>query len=280
MQSREIPLPDGLRLHVERAGDGPPLVLLHGFTGSTETWTPLAVTLDRFSTIAVDLPGHGRSSAPADPTRYALPRFADDLAAVLDALNVDRAAVLGYSLGARAAMHFALGHPKRLAALVLESASPGIGDDDERAARLASDAALADTIERDGVPAFVDQWERLPLWASQKTLSSETRSQLREQRLANDPRGLANSLRGAGAGAEPSMLHRVGEIGIPTLLVAGALDMKYTALARLLEARLPDARLALVPDVGHAVHLERPAVLADLVASFLDEVRSARGAWG
>ena len=277
--SREISLGDGLHLHVARGGDGPPILLLHGFTGSTRSWESLTAALDRYSTIAVDLPGHGRSSAPPEPARYALRRFADDLAATLDALQVDRAAVLGYSLGGRAALLFALAHPARVAALVLESVSPGVGDADERAARLASDAVLADTIERDGIPAFVDEWERLPLWASQTSLSQTTRSRLREQRLANDARGLANSLRGAGAGVDASMLERIADIGVPTLLIAGVLDTKYAALARTLEARIPDARLALVPDAGHAVHLERSAVFADLVTRFLDEVRSARGAW-
>src|SRR5687768_14977927 len=211
-----ISLGDGLHLHVTHAGSGPPVVLLHGFTGSSASWATFAKALDRFSTIAIDLPGHGRSSAPSDPARYALPRFADDLAAVLDALHVDRAAVLGYSLGARAALHFALAHPVRVSALILESASPGIDDPAERAERAALDAALADAIERDGIRAFVDRWEQLPLWASQARLSTEARGRLRAQRLANEPHGLANSLRGAGAAAEPSVLDRLAALEMPT----------------------------------------------------------------
>jgi 2-succinyl-6-hydroxy-2,4-cyclohexadiene-1-carboxylate synthase len=233
--------------------------------------------LDRFSTIAIDLPGHGRSSAPSDPARYALPRFADDLAAVLDALHVDRAAVLGYSLGARAALHFALAHPARVSALILESASPGIDDPAERAARVASDAALADAIERDGVRAFVDRWEQLPLWASQAGLSTDARGRLRAQRLASDPHGLANSLRGAGAGAEPSVVDRLAALEMPTMFIAGALDPKYVALGRRLASAIPGARLEIVADAGHNVHLERPAAFAELVIGFLDEVARPTG---
>ena len=273
---RSIALGDGLQLHVTRAGSGPPVVLLHGFTGSSASWVTLGESLDRFSTIAIDLPGHGRSSAPSDPARYALPRFAGDLAAVLDALHVDRASVLGYSLGARAALHFALAHPARVSALILESASPGIDDPVERTARVALDAALADAIERDGIAAFVDRWERLPLWESQARLADEPRGRLRAQRLANDPHGLANSLRGAGAGAEPSVLDRLGTLEMSTMLIVGALDPKYVALGRRLASAIPGARLEIVPDAGHNVHLERPAAFAELVIGFLDSVKRLR----
>jgi 2-succinyl-6-hydroxy-2,4-cyclohexadiene-1-carboxylate synthase len=263
---------DGLRLHVERAGDGPALLLLHGFTGSAESWAPLRATLGgRWTTIAVDLPGHGRSSAPDDPARYALPRVADDLAAVLDALAIERAAVLGYSMGGRTALHFALRHPARVAALVLESASPGAGDAAERAARLASDAALADAVEREGVEAFVDRWERLPLWTSQAALPADVRGRLRAGRLANRAGGLANSLRGAGAAADPLPLGRLAAQAAPALLVVGALDTRYVALGRVMADAMPRARLAVVDGAGHAVHLEQPAALAALVGEFLGE---------
>ena len=126
-------------------------------------------------------------------------------------------------MGGRVALHVALrlaaAAPERLAALVLESASPGIADDGERAARRAADDALADEIERDGVAAFVERWERLPLCDSQRALPASARERLRAQRLASDPRGLANSLRGLGAGATQPLHHRLRELGLPTLLL-------------------------------------------------------------
>lgn len=264
---------DGLRLHVTRAGEGPPLVMLHGFTGAGESWSELAASLaGRFTTFALDLPGHGRSSAPSDPARYALPRFAGDLAAVLDALGLERVALLGYSMGGRAALHFALRHPDRLRALVLESASPGIEEPHLRADRVAGDEALAAAIERDGIEAFVAEWERLPLWESQASLPAPARDRIRAQRLAGSPAGLANSLRGAGAGVEPALHDRLGAITVPVLLVAGALDAKYVALGQLMAARLPWPRLEVVEAAGHAVHLERPVAFARLVADFLTGV--------
>jgi pimeloyl-ACP methyl ester carboxylesterase len=119
----------------------------------------------------------------------------------------------------------------------------------------------------------------LPLWGSQAALPEQVRAKLRAQRLRNSARGLANSLRGAGAGADPSMLGRLGALDIPTLLIAGEVDAKYLALGRRLEASMPRARLAAVPDAGHNVHLERPARFAELVTAFLGGIPSANGAW-
>ena len=277
---RDIDVGDGLRLHVRCSGTGPPVVLLHGFTGSGGTWDPLRDALgERHTTIAIDLPGHGRSGAPDDPARHALDRFADDLATVLDELGTSRVALLGYSLGGRAALRFAIRHPDRLAALIVESASPGIAGATERASRLAADRALADTIERDGVAAFVAWWERLPLWESQASLPEDVRARLHSQRLDNRPRGLANSLRGAGAGVEPPVLDRLAMLDVPALIIAGALDEKYVAAGEEMAAAIPGAHVAIVPDAGHAAHLERPEAFAALVSGFLDRVAVMRGSW-
>jgi len=271
-ETRDIDV-EGLTLHVERSGRGMPLLLLHGFTGSTITWSVLRASLcEQCELVVVDLPGHGRSSAPTDPARYALPRTADDLARVLDALGIARAAVLGYSMGGRTALQLALAHPDRVSALVLESASPGIIDPAERAARVASDEALAASIERDGIEAFVDRWEKLPLWASQRALTPVARARLRAERLAQRSGGLAGSLRGAGVGVEPPVLDRLGALAMPALFVAGALDAKYVALAMAMAERIPGARVEIVAEAGHAVHLERPETFAALVGGFLATV--------
>lgn len=274
MERFHVDVGDGVCLHATREGQGPPLLLLHGFTGSGEGWGQLRDALaERVTAITLDLPGHGRSTSPADPARYALSRFVDDLCRVLDALGLERTSLLGYSLGGRAALRFALERPGRVAALVIESASPGIAEPFERAARVAADAALADRIEQDGITAFVDDWERLPLWASQASLPPDARLRLRAQRLRNERRGLANSLRGAGAGLDLPVLGRLGTLDVPTLLVAGALDRKYAELAREMEGAIPGAQLAIVPGAGHAVHVERPDAFAALVLRFLGAAR-------
>ena len=169
------------------------------------------------------------------------------------------------------ALRLALQASERLWTLVLESASPGIDDASEREARIRSDADLAGAIERDGLEAFVDRWQALPLFASQARLPSAVRDELRRQRLRNDAKGLAGCLRGLGAGQQDPVSARVGEILMPVLLLAGALDDKYCALARRMASALPRARTEIVADAGHAVHLEQPAAFADAVRGFLDD---------
>ena len=268
---------NGVNLNAEVRGrpngrsGGPVLLLLHGFTGSGATWSPHLEAWPGFTTVAVDLLGHGASDCPADPRRYRMESCLEDLVALLDRLEVRRAAVLGYSMGGRVALRLALHAPERVRALVLESASPGIEDATEREARVRSDGKLAGAIERDGVAAFVDRWQALPLFASQARLPVAVRDELRRQRLRNDPRGLSGSLRGLGAGRQKPVLAQMGGILVPVLAMAGALDDKYCALARRMASALPCARTLIVPDAGHAVHLERPHIFAEAVRGFLDE---------
>jgi 2-succinyl-6-hydroxy-2,4-cyclohexadiene-1-carboxylate synthase len=224
------------------------VLALHGFTGSAATWEPLRA---RFEVVAPDLLGHGDAACPADPAEYAVER---EVARVLAATPDGPIDVLGYSLGGRVALQLALMHPSRVDRLVLLSASPGIADPAERAARVAADERLATVLECDGIEAFVDRWERLPLWASQ---SAELRARLRVDRL-RDPVGLANSLRGIGQGTAPPVLDRLRELAMPVTLIVGALDTRYVALAEQMAARIAGSRLVVVPGAGHALHLERP----------------------
>ena len=225
--------------------------------------------------IAVDLPGHGRSSAPTDPLRYTLVRTAKDLTRVLDELELEQVAVYGYSMGGRAAIRFALDHPDRVVSLILESTSPGIERASDRAQRVAADMTLADLIEREGIEAFVARWEQLPLWENQKVLPEASRRALREQRLANDPHGLANSLRGAGTGVDADVFDRIPEIDIPTLILAGELDEKYVELGRRMEKELVHGELKIVEHAGHSIHLEQPDAVIDQVRTFLVKTRNA-----
>lgn len=263
----------GMELHVKISGEGAPLLLLHGFTGSTATWHAhvLPLSLER-RPILLDLPGHGGSAAPADPARYALSSLAVDLTGVLDLLRLPHVDLLGYSLGARVALHLAILFPERVRSLILESGSPGLENEAERAARRAADERLAERIERDGIRPFVEYWEGLPLFATMDQISEAERRRVREERLSQDPGGLANSLRGAGTGAQDSLWDRLGGIHAPTLVLAGALDEKYVAVGRTMAEALPRAQLQIVPGAGHTVHLERPALFTRSVRTFLGDV--------
>jgi 2-succinyl-6-hydroxy-2,4-cyclohexadiene-1-carboxylate synthase len=252
---------NGLHYTVRRAGDGPPLLLLHGFTGTGDTWHLLWDDLaPDYTVIAPDLIGHGTTDAPADASRYAMPQAAADLIALLDALSLERVHLLGYSMGGRLALYMAVYHAERLHTLMLESASPGLRNAPDRVERRARDDALADRIERDGIPAFVDFWQGLPLWNSQQTtLSAEARAALRAERLRQRPSGLANSLRGMGTGVQPSLWRALPGLECPVSLIVGEADEKFRAINTAMQGDLPQARLHVIPDAGHTPHLENPA---------------------
>ncbi len=262
---------DGVRLHIVQTGHGDPLVLLHGFTGSADNWRDHATIFGTSrQVIAIDLLGHGTSESPLTVDQYLIERQAAQVAALIGQLGAREIDLLGYSMGGRLALYFVLEYPHLVRALILESSSPGIRDDGERETRRISDEQLAGDIERDGIELFVAYWENLPLFASQKRLPDATRQRLRDQRLANNPTGLANSLRGMGAGVQPSLWGRLGELSPPALLITGALDPKYVEINERMAATIPTARLGVIPNAGHTTHLEQPNLFRQSVNQFLN----------
>jgi len=251
---------DGVRYCIRSWGDGETLLMLHGFTGSGRVWEGFHFPGCRI--LAVDLLGHGESDAPLDPGRYRIEKAATDLAEMIEGASI----VAGYSMGGRLALYFSLDFPEKVRSLILESASAGLENEEERRARAASDLALADSIERDGIAAFIERWERLPLFATQ---TPEQRASQRPVRLAQRPQGLANSLRGMGAGAQPSLWGRLNEIAIPTLIVTGELDAKYRALGERMATPMPNAQHIVIQAAGHTPHLEQPEAFGAAVQSFL-----------
>ncbi len=267
-----------LRIHelVEahaRPRRGAPLVLLHGFTGDSTTWSTLLPHLgaDR-RVVGVDLPGHGDS-----PTRLSLESYAMQVCAAAVDAALSRAAggpvhLLGYSMGGRVALTVASRHQSPLASLVLVGATPGLVDPAERRQRVADDEKRARFIEEEGLERFVDRWMAHPLFATQARLGAKHLDLARRQRLRNDPAALASCLRGMGTGAMEPLWDRLAGIGVPTLILVGELDIKFVQIARRMSALLPSAELVVVPDAGHAAHLEAPAIVGPAVQSFLARV--------
>lgn len=260
----------GVSYHYEQKGAGEPLLFLHGFTGSMNTWHFLEARFARdYQLIFVDIIGHGHSGSPEDPQRYAINEVAKDLSVLLDLLNLDKVHLIGYSMGGRLALTFTCLFPERVASLILESSSPGLKTEEERMARRVRDQKLADSICEEGIPAFVNRWEKLALFDSQKCLPESKRLALRKQRLSNQSIGLSRSLIGMGTGAQPSWWERLPALHIPILLITGALDAKFCRIASELRNRLPDADWQVVSDAGHAVHLERPSDYQKLIHTFV-----------
>jgi 2-succinyl-6-hydroxy-2,4-cyclohexadiene-1-carboxylate synthase len=244
-------------LFAEEVGKGRPVVAVHGFTQTHQSWLPMAQQLGRdHHFILVDAPGHGGS----DQVRADLWRGADLLGQV-----GGRAGYLGYSMGARLCLHLAVQRPELVASLVLVGGHPGIVDPIERSLRHASDEALARRVETEGVAAFVDWWLQQPLFSTLDVSAAG-----RQQRLANSAPGLASSLRLAGTGSQEPLWDRLPELAMPVLLVAGERDAKFTSLGRdAARAIGSNAQLVLIPGAGHACHLERPDAFGAVLAEFL-----------
>lgn len=260
---------DGVRYNVEKQGDGFPLILLHGFTGDTTTWAPFYEALGSHSKCyAVDIIGHGKSDSPVEIDRYRMMSVVDDLFLLMEKLGIAKADVLGYSMGGRLALSLAQKYPTKVRKLVLESSSPGLKEE-ERKERIQNDEKLAASIEARGMKDFIDYWEDIPLFKSQKTLPKAVRSRIREQRLKNSQRGLANSLRGMGTGMQPSWWEDLEKLELETLLLTGSLDEKFCRIAQRMSERLPNSRWEKVEDSGHAIHVEDPEKFVTIVKGFL-----------
>jgi 2-succinyl-6-hydroxy-2,4-cyclohexadiene-1-carboxylate synthase len=242
----------------------PPLLLLHGFTQSARSFRHLASALGASGAVrAIDLPGHGAAGAV---------RVADleESAAFVGAVG-GRGTYLGYSLGGRIALTLALADPERVERLVLVGATPGIADPAERRARLLADAALADRLDPPGgggldLETFLDEWLAQPLFAHLSPAAQD-----RDARRVNTVSGLAHSLRQNGAGTQIPSHDRLGELTMPVLLVAGAHDGKFSAIAREMGERIGEnATVATIPDAGHAAPFEAPGAFLATLAAWLE----------
>ena len=266
-------------LALVRVGHGPPVVLLHGFTGRGTSMAGVAAALaDGHETLMPDLPGHGASLRGGKAGAYGFDRCVDDLVATIGHAGHRRAHWLGYSMGARLALGCAVRHPQCASSLVLLGARAGIADAAERASRRTADERLAARLEHDGVAPFVEEWLAQPLFATLLGRDATALARERAARLANDARELAAALRGLGPAAQPPLHAQLAQVGVPVLLVAGALDARFAAEAHDLARRLPHAEVQLVPEAGHAAHVEQPAAFASLARAFLRRVDAAAAA--
>lgn len=249
-------------LHAVRQGEGPSVVLVHGFTQTSTSWQPIATDLAQdHRVVSVDGPGHGRSCA----VQVGLWEGARLLGRV-----GGTAAYVGYSMGGRLCLHLALSNPSLVRALVLLGATAGYEDAAERAARRDADEALARGLETDGVDAFLEQWLAQPLFADLSPDAADV-----EARRANTATGLAASLRLTGTGTQdPPLWPRLAELEMPVLVVAGEADLKFRAIGERLTASIgSNAQMATVTGAGHAAHLEAPEAFLGVIRPFLDAHR-------
>lgn len=246
-------------LHADRDGTGPALVLVHGFTQTRNCWGAIAADLERDHTVVrVDAPGHGMSGEVLAGLRGGGRMIAD---------QGGDAVYLGYSMGGRYLIHLAIANPELVRGLVLIGATAGIEDPAEREARAEADRATAKRIREMGMLEFVKWWVGSPMFAR-----IPPENQFLMERMENTVEGLENSVLQAGTGNQDPSWEKLDRLAMPVLVVAGALDDKYAAIgARMADTIGANATLALVPDAGHAAHLERPDAFLGLFRTWMAE---------
>jgi 2-succinyl-6-hydroxy-2,4-cyclohexadiene-1-carboxylate synthase len=225
------------------------VVFLHGFTQTRVSWRPIASRLvtnvPNLRALLIDLPGHGDSS-----------RVSADIDTTAALINecAGNATYVGYSLGARITLSALATFPTSVQQAIVISGTGGIDNEVDRAVRRAADATLAERIHTIGIAAFIDEWLAQPMF---RELSSDVN--LHAERLSNTAAGLADSLLRCGQGSQAPLWQQLRSCPNPVLTIAGARDEKYVVLARRLASTLPNARLHIVPNAGHSVHLEKPS---------------------
>jgi 2-succinyl-6-hydroxy-2,4-cyclohexadiene-1-carboxylate synthase len=238
--------------------------LLHGFTGSPKSFSrvvrPLGVEQRPLSPA---LCGHGR-----DWRSRAADSFEDEVSRLLALLaDVERPRlVCGYSMGARVALGMLSRAPRMFDGAVLVGLHPGLDSASARDERRALDAGRTHLLREEGLAAFIETWEALPLFASQRSLHSNLLAEQREYRLAHDPEGLARSLEVLGLAEMPSYRASMGSLDVPVTLIAGSLDIKFSKIAEQLADQNVRLQSKLVDGVGHNVLLEAPSAVATVMA--------------
>jgi 2-succinyl-6-hydroxy-2,4-cyclohexadiene-1-carboxylate synthase len=267
-ESRQSRVPASAALHwFGRHAHPRPLVLLHGFTGAPLSWQPVVDALPAsLAAVAMALPGHH----PQSPLVPGFEANLDVMAGALASAGLRGCHLVGYSLGARAALGLALRHPGLAATLTLIGGHPGLEDPGERRQRVESDRAWIELLRQRGLAAFLAAWEAQPLFVTQAQASPDARARQQRIRACHEPEALAQSLEQMGLGAMPGYGPRLAELDIPVTWIVGALDPKFLGLAgaAIQRARADrPARLVVVPGSGHNVPLERPHELAALLSA-------------
>ncbi len=243
---------DGVGIHYEVHGEGPPLLLTHGYSSTSAMWHGQIDALAKDHTLILwDMRGHGQSDYPDDPAAYSEDLTIGDMAAILDAVGARRAIIGGLSLGGYMSLAFCRAHPQRTRALLIIDTGPGFKKDDARAAWNARAMATADRLDREGL----------------EMLKSSTRE--RATASHRDASGLARAARGMLTQRDARVIELLPDIKVPALIVVGADDTPFLAASDYMAAKIPGAQKVVIPAAGHAVNIDQPKAFVDAVLPFL-----------
>jgi 2-succinyl-6-hydroxy-2,4-cyclohexadiene-1-carboxylate synthase len=259
---------DHITYHILKEKEGQPLICLHGFSEEQSTWE--GVKLEGVCQIRIDLIGHGKSDKPKRlkyyKTKYMLMHLKK---IIVEELGIKKFSIMGYSMGGRLALAFALEYPQYVNALILESASYGEKGFLNRRKRQKQDKQLANLIRKEGIEWFEQYWSSLPIFNTQMNLNSKIKSKIKSRRLANIPYALANTLEGSGQGSFPNLKGKIKELKKPVLYICGQWDKKYKEIGKEFQYLNSNIQYVIISEAGHNVHIEQAEKFQKEVNLFL-----------
>ncbi len=245
-----------------------PLILfLHGFMGNRHEFDVAQSMLGNdFSYLTVDLPGHGMQVFDSNEY-YEMENTAQALINLLKHLNIKRCFLIGYSLGGRLALYLNLHFPKYFSKVILESASPGLLTEMEKLERIKHDEQIARKLERSDFKTFLNNWYKQPIFG---TIHQHPEFEhLIANRLQNNPRELAKSLRFMGTGYQPSLWEKIKQNKNPLLLLVGENDNKFVAINKKILNSSPLTQLTIINNCSHNIHFEQTTAFVTHIQNFL-----------
>lgn len=242
---------DGVAIHYEVRGEGPVLLLTHGYSATGGMWDGQVEALTRsFKLVTWDMRGHGQSDYPDDLSQYSEALTVGDMAALLDAVGARSAVIGGLSLGGYMSLAFHRAHPERTRALLIIDTGPGYKNDEARAGWNATAIKRAEKLEAEGLPSGG---------------SAEVR-----QARHRDATGLARAARGMLTQHDARVIESLPDIKVPSLVVVGADDTPFLAASSYMAAKIPGAKLVTIPNAGHAANIDQPAAFNAALVEFLE----------
>ncbi len=248
------------------------IIFLHGFMGNIyEFGEAISLLTDDFYCLNIDLPGHGKNQG-LDNDCYSIAKTAEELINLLDELKVKQCFLVGYSMGGRLALYLTLNFPQYFDKVILESASPGLSTEEERLERVKRDEQIARklgrSIEKDDFRKFLDNWYSQPIFGNIK--NHPQFEQMIENRLQNNPRELAKSLRFMGTGVQPSLWDKLQSNKITMLLLVGENDRKFIDINTRMAEVNELSELKIIENAAHNIHLENTILFVENIRYFFD----------
>jgi len=251
----------GVKIHYEVHGSGPPLILTHGYSFTSDMWRGQIEALSKHHKLVLwDMRGHGQSDYPLDPKAYSEALTVADIAALLDEIGAESAIVGGLSLGGYMSLAFYRAHPNRVRALLIIDTGPGFKKDDAREVWNKRALDTAERFEREGLAVL------------------QSASRERSMVSHRDASGLARAARGMLTQRDAGVIEVLPEIKVPSLIVVGADDAPFLAASDYMAVKIPGAKKVVIPSAGHAVNIDQPQAFIDAVLPFLDGLPRAASA--